>query len=640
MTKKCKNDQECDDDSQICSQTTSRCIQKSTRAGKIEINRRKGILPGEKSCDGVECEAGKICNPRTGRCVKKIVKKSISTVKKVNITSSSCPDGKIFNPLTGRCVSKTGVLGKKILSGKMKSVEITSFRNCKNIECPDDKVCNPLSKRCVSRKSSKGRYIERKMVMLRTVNKKRPDVDCLKRSNIKLGSHQKRVVKAFKKMRSMLIVHEPGMGKTLTAIACAECFLDKHPKRNVVVVTLVSLLDNFTKEFKKYGNIDKTKYIFISYETFLAEHVKLKNKACEMFEEALVIIDEAHELRNYNSKLTQAVMDCVTYAKKVLLLTATPYVNTVCDFISLINLLNRKYVVCPKIRGESTNKLYTAPHKITGCKGGKGCWWEKKTSPEHLLDQLKEFLMGRVSFERKGENINYPKKIIKKMHIPMTAEYEKKFLSVVPESARDDPFYGMRRTKVNALSIGDESNLVQYYSRKLKSRKILDMLENPKNKNVIFTSWIGSGLAHVTKILNNMGVKNEYISGSVSSHERSKIVRRFNKGDTNNLVITTAGMAGIDLMGVTNIIIIDPVWNDANLQQIIGRGVRYKSHSHLPEEKRVVHIYLLQLVEKAIAEKTMEIKNSRSGDLILYKFIEKKRSENREVEKMLEEASI
>ena len=48
----------------------------------------------------------------------------------------------------------------------------------------------------------------------------------------------------------------------------------------------------------------------------------------------------------------------------------------------------------------------------------------------------------------------------------------------------------------------------------------------------------------------------------------------------------------------------------------------------------------LDKLEKAIAEKTMEIKNSRSGDLILYKFIEKKRSENREVEKMLEEASI
>ena len=553
---------------------------------------------------------------------------------------NKCPPDKIFNPLSGRCVSKTGVLGKKIMKGELKPLEIKSFSKCKDVKCPENKVCNPLSLRCVDKKSSNGRYIERQMVMLRTVNKKRPEENYLKRINVKLGAHQKKVAKAFSKKKSMLIVHAPGMGKTLTAIACAERFLDKHPTRNVVVVTLVSLLDNFSKEFKKYGNIDTTKYIFISYETFLSEYTKQKKNTYKMFKKSLVIIDEAHEVRNYESKVTQALMDCIKYAQKVLLLTATPYVNTVCDFIPLINLLNKKYIVCPKIKGKkSSSKLYNAPNKITGCKSAGGSWWDiKKASSENLIDQIKEFLIGKVSFENTGENTNYPKKIIKTLLIPMNAEYEKRFLEDVPESARNDPFYGLRRTKVNVLN--DEEGSIQYYSRKLNSKKILDMLKNPENKNVIFTSWIGSGLLHVTKILNGMNIDNKYISGSVSAHKRTQIVSKFNKGHIHNLIITTAGMAGIDLMGITNMIIIDPVWNDANLQQIIGRGVRYKSHAHLPVEKRVVHIYYLKLVERAIAEKKMDIKKSRSGDLILYKFIEKKREENQKIKKMLKEISI
>jgi hypothetical protein len=76
------------------------------------------------------------------------------------------------------------------------------------------------------------------------------------------------------------------------------------------------------------------------------------------------------------------------------------------------------------------------------------------------------------------------------------------------------------------------------------------------------------------------------------------------------------------LKGVQNIIILDPVWNPATLEQIIGRGVRYKSHSDLPLDKRIVNVYRLMYVEKAFLDGKKA--KSTSGDFILYTIIERK----------------
>ena len=44
-------------------------------------------------------------------------------------------------------------------------------------------------------------------------------------------------------------------------------------------------------------------------------------------------------------------------------------------------------------------------------------------------------------------------------------------------------------------------------------------------------------------------------------------------------------------------IILEPTWNDNLLNQIIGRVVRYKSHSDLKKSKQKVSIYRLFLVK-------------------------------------------
>ena len=60
---------------------------------------------------------------------------------------------------------------------------------------------------------------------------------------------------------------------------------------------------------------------------------------------------------------------------------------------------------------------------------------------------------------------------------------------------------------------------------------------------------------------------------------------------------------GISFKNVQSVHVCNPWWNEARLEQIIGRGVRYKSHATLPLSKRNVVIYKLYLI------KPIEFKN-------------------------------
>lgn len=60
------------------------------------------------------------------------------------------------------------------------------------------------------------------------------------------------------------------------------------------------------------------------------------------------------------------------------------------------------------------------------------------------------------------------------------------------------------------------------------------------------------------------------------------------------MMISAAGAAGIDLKNVRQVHIMEPYWNPAMMDQVIGRAIRVCSHSELPPEERNVkaNIYL------------------------------------------------
>ena len=106
------------------------------------------------------------------------------------------------------------------------------------------------------------------------------------------------------------------------------------------------------------------------------------------------------------------------------------------------------------------------------------------------------------------------------------------------------------------------------------------------------------------------------ISGDVSIEDRTKIVSIFNSDENKHgaiislLLISKTGAEGLDLKNIRHIHICEPYWNMARIEQIIARGVRYKSHIALSKSEQTVqpYIYLSDYPKDYVKQKNKKSK--------------------------------
>ncbi len=95
----------------------------------------------------------------------------------------------------------------------------------------------------------------------------------------------------------------------------------------------------------------------------------------------------------------------------------------------------------------------------------------------------------------------------------------------------------------------------------------------------------------------------------------------------------------MDLKGTNAIFILDPPWNEATLEQAIGRAIRYKSHAALPKDQRYVEVYTMYSVKPAEYMR----QNPRavgSADSMIKEMIDLKKAENKKLIEALGQYSI
>jgi hypothetical protein len=160
-------------------------------------------------------------------------------------------------------------------------------------------------------------------------------------------------------------------------------------------------------------------------------------------------------------------------------------------------------------------------------------------------------------------------------------------------------FNGVRR----ASNVGPDLE----YSDKLKAVISMvreDVKKNPNIRILIYSSWLGTGIQVLEDVFKGSNIRSATITGKLTTFFRKKIVDEYNNlaSGLNVLLISKAGGEGLDLKRTRKVYILEPTWNDASIQQIIGRAVRFKSHQDLPVEEQMVDIYRLFLLKPFEAE--------------------------------------
>ena len=482
----------------------------------------------------------------------------------------------------------------------------------------DDEPIEPPTKRRVARKVPS--RVVRKTVAKRAEQKKPKTGNCIDRSELELRPEQKKVVKYLDTHDSLLVVHGTGLGKTLTAVTASQCYLDKHPERFVVFIGPVSLIDNFKKEIRRYGaGSDMNRYKFFSFDKYYNSYVQGKDDVS--LKNKMVIIDEAHNLRNPEGRKSMVLQEAAAEADKKVLLTATPFVNSITDFIPLINILYSGNVV-------GSYKQWDQ---------GEVSEYIDKRYYDESLETVGHLLRNKVDVMTIKDPQNFPLREDHYIEVPMTKSYYERYRKIASgldmreqygilfsEPAR---FYNGFRRAVNSAGPG-------YFSSKIEEAIPIIL----SGKTIIFSNWLEFGIKPVTNALDDNGITYRSFFGDTPTAQRQKIVDEFNDDEFDVLIITRAGGEGLDTKGVRNVIVLDPTWNDAGLEQIIGRAIRYKSHDHLPKKERKVDVYFMILT---LPETIPEGETSpESGDVLLYNIIEQKNKFNSAIIEILREVSI
>jgi SNF2 family DNA or RNA helicase len=496
---------------------------------------------------------------------------------------------------------------KTILEGlmddfKVKGIIPVEYKRLKLLKqyCETNKECR--SKTCIDNKcvsSSKNEDNTNKLKPLIFKNKlelnKNIENNCTTNLNIELKSHQKRVIDFLKntKRKGLLLVHSVGSGKTITSVIAAKCILSKYRNKTVVVLTPSSVQQQFSLEITKLGLTEEmlSRFDVFSHQMWLDRYneghfTNLKN--------TVIIVDETHKFKGkfvekstgnkgiYSNLLADAALESF----KIILLSATPIENDILEISNYLAMLNGKTL----LDEYQSNDIETTKNKTI------------------LEKDYSDILKCKTSFfQNTDTKEDYPMTIYEDKKIQMTKAYQRKYeqvenvlfeseqlANIFKKNDKHDlkninKFYSGIRRSVNNIDV--ISPKIKWIKNKIKKCLTDD------EKILIYSTWLENGVNLLQKYMSDSNIPYYIIEGSTSNTNRFAIVKNFNDNKKKILLITSAGAEGLDLKGTKHVILMEPFWHKSRNKQVIGRAVRYKSHSHLPENEQFVKIYNLILTK-------------------------------------------
>jgi DNA or RNA helicases of superfamily II len=492
-----------------------------------------------------------------------------------------------------------------------------------------------------TRKEMCARIVSKKMgetkkgVSCSNAKSSKSNTPCIRDSQLPLKGHQEAIVKHILNHRGLIVSHSVGSGKTLSAVTAIECVLkDKKKEWNVIIITPKSLEENMKKEFDAYcgkKNLciksDDPRIKFYTMRKFAMEYQK---KIKHGLKNTFLIIDEAHNLRSEinekkESQASSIITKCAKTAGKVLLLTATPVINSCSDIANLIEMVApEKQEKMNEFRSEIKRQEQGNDKERKEAKEkGEPFTYKSYFSPK----QLRDYFGCLISFFECNDKSEYPEVIPNDHTFVMTPGELKDYEEIENGNTKVRAFHNGIRRAVNNFHVNLEEKAEE--SSAVNSRKVdwiiktikKENANNPNYKCVIYSSFLASGQQLIIDRLEKMKGKERIpyavINGTLSKKQRSKNQMDYNAGNVKILLISKTGGEGLDLKETRHLFILEPFWNDALMAQVKGRVARFRSHIHLPKNEQKVMISTLYMVKPE--------GKGESADSLLKDFSEKKK---------------
>ncbi|QKS70937.1 DEAD/DEAH box helicase [Paenalkalicoccus suaedae] len=409
--------------------------------------------------------------------------------------------------------------------------------------------------------------------------------------NVTLHDYQldacKRVL--FELNGSALLADEVGLGKTIEAGLILKEYMHRNIVKKVLILCPASLVSQWGEElrtkfllpaYEKRKGVDWETYDIIISSMELAKR-EPNREAILAINYDMIIIDEAHKLKNHQSRNHQFVQQLKK--KFCLLLTATPMQNKVKELIHLVSILRPG--------------LLSASH-------------EKSLTDDQMKALVKSVM---IRTRRKDTSIEWPKRIVSTTLIDFSPEetqvYEKlddlqavnSLLSLTLRREWCSSKFAALTTMVKALKeekledTGDLQELLaamQQVDHHAKAKEVLNQIKSwGSDKVLIFTEYRATQL-YLQAFLTQAGYICVPFRGGFKRGKKEWMKQVF-KDRAQIMIATEAGNEGVNLQFCNRLINYDLPWNPMRIEQRIGRLHRHGQS----KDVTVVHVAVKETIE-------------------------------------------
>ena len=396
-----------------------------------------------------------------------------------------------------------------------------------------------------------------------------------------------------------ILADEVGLGKTIEAGLILKEYLVRGLVKKALILVPASLVNQWIEELNQKFHIPVIQYkknYDLNYCNIVVMSIDMAKRSPHkesIYDQDydLIIIDEAHKLKNHKTKSYEFVQNLKK--RFCLLLTATPIQNNVFELFYLISLLK--------------------PGHLGNYESFKSSFSASKHDVEH--DDYLKGLVNQVMVRnrRQDTGIEWTNRHVEIIPIDFTPD-EKEVYDLISElknvssvfsdafsmitlqremcSSKEATYLTLTKMR-QRCSKPEDIAYIDEIIRKLevleinsKAEKAFEIISKANDKVIIFTEYRASQ-TYLQWFLYSKGISSVLFNGQFNKNKREWMKQQF-KAEAQVLIATESGSEGINLQFCHHVINYDLPWNPMKLEQRIGRV-------HRLGQEHDVHIYNLAI---------------------------------------------
>lgn len=415
-----------------------------------------------------------------------------------------------------------------------------------------------------------------------------------------LRRYQEWGVKFALTQKNILLGDEMGLGKTIQAIAAMVALTASGEATHHIVVCPASVLTNWCREITKMSTLEpikvhgadkmkrfeewKTKggVAVTTYET--TGHFDLTD-----FNFGLLVVDEAHYIKNTSAQRTQNVIKISEHASYKLFMTGTALENKVEEMVALIKLLDKNEKGGLGKTALEAEKMLKIDLKAA----------VTNKSRLKAARKFQEVVMP-VYFRRRRKDVlgELPELSVEEEWCDLLPEEEKIYKAAIS----NDKFTDARRVSWNIDDLTKSSKAIRL-------KELVELAEENGRKVIVFSFFLDT----ISKVMELLGDKCiGPINGSVPPAKRQEYVDQLNEAPAGSVLVAQiqSGGTGLNIQAASVIILCEPQLKPSIENQAISRAYRMG-------QTRDVIVYRL-MCDDTIDERMYELVKAKQAQFDAY----------------------